>query len=73
MVENSFTLPYCPLYGTNVVISEYNENGQCKCLSCNPFTISCKDCDYREKLISARISMVTNKCIQCYTMGAKNK
>ena len=73
MANNSFKLPYCPLYATNVVISEYNENGQCKCLSCSPFGMLCKTCEYRDKLVAERTSMITNRCIQCYTLGEKAK
>ncbi|MBO4672391.1 MAG: hypothetical protein J5608_01930 [Alphaproteobacteria bacterium] len=63
--EQSVKLPYCPLYGSNVVISEYNKNGECQCLSCNNISGSCYDCSYRDKLVGERTSMVINNCMQC--------
>lgn len=73
MTDNPFKIPYCPLYGTNVIISEYNKNGQCKCLSCSPFGMRCQACEYRDELVAERTSMIANRCIQCYTLGAKTK
>ena len=65
MAEESFKLPYCPQYSSNVVISEYNENGKCKCLSCTPFATWCQTCEWRDKLVAERTSMINNKCMQC--------
>ena len=65
MAKQFFTIPYCPQYGSNVVISEYNENGKCKCLSCGMVSGSCYNCSYRDKLVGERVSMIENRCMQC--------
>ena len=65
MATPFFTIPYCPLYGSNVIISEYNDYGKCRCLSCNMHAVDCYKCDYRDKLVGERTSMIMNRCMQC--------
>ena len=47
--------PFCAFMACNVVVSEYNNNGTCKCLSC-PSTIHyCNNgCSYLQQLMNER-------------------
>ena len=40
--------PICGLRGVHVVVSEYNDNGKCSCINCNPNI--CQACSRYKKL-----------------------
>ena len=56
----------CGLYGCHVVQSDYNENGNCKCLSCSG--LWCQDCTkYKNLLDEANKNdwIKMERCINC--------
>ena len=65
--ENSpFYQPLCGLHSANVVVSAYNENGECKCLSC--VGCWCKNCQqYKDLLDEANRNdwLRLERCINC--------
>ena len=57
---------FCGLHGAHVVVSEYNKNGECECLSCPGFT--CSRCKKHQDLVdeSVRLDQVKlERCINC--------
>lgn len=42
--------PMCGLHGANVVVSEYNKNGECECLKCGPWVTRCENCEQYKAL-----------------------
>ena len=57
---------FCGLHGAHVVVSEYNKNGKCKCLSCPGFVcVRCKK--YQDLVVeSVRLDQVKlERCINC--------
>ena len=69
--------PFCAFMACNVVVSEHNYNGECKCLSCHPGTTRCNNgCSWYEKLIQERWNEVTsfeNRCIRCMKQQENQK
>ena len=56
----------CGLQGENIVISEHNWNGTCKCLGCSGCL--CHECDQRKKIIQESIEKNESRlerCIAC--------
>lgn len=47
--NNHFYHPLCGLHSANVVVSEHNENGECKCLSCAG--VCCQSCQQYKNLL----------------------
>lgn len=57
---------FCGFQSAHVVVSEYNKNGQCKCLSC-PIG-ACSRCQHYRDLVdeSVRLDQVRlERCINC--------
>ena len=69
--------PLCAFQGCNVVVSEHNYNGTCKCLSCHVGTTRCNQgCEWYEKLMQERWESATcldNRCIRCMKQQEKQK
>ena len=71
--------PFCAFMACNVVVSEYNNNGTCKCLSCHPGTVRCNDgCTWYNQLMQERWDDETatcfdNRCIRCMKQQDKQK
>jgi hypothetical protein len=63
--------PFCAFMACNVVVSEYNYNGTCKCLSCHPGTMYCNNgCSWYDKLMQERctddtVTSFDNRCVRC--------
>ena len=60
--------PMCGLHGVNVVVSEHNENGECPCLKCGPWVMSCKNCEQYKKLLKEadeKNQLRLERCITC--------
>ncbi len=60
--------PMCGLHGCNVVISDYNKDGKCQCLKCQPYTMHCQQCEeYKRLLKEADINqwLRLERCISC--------
>ena len=60
--------PMCGLHGVNVVISQYNKNGECRCLKCGPCPMYCQSCSrYKQLLKEAdlKMQMRLERCISC--------
>lgn len=58
--------PMCGLHGVNVVLSEYNENGKCRCINCNP--CMCQQCSRYKELLDesdALNQLKLERCISC--------
>lgn len=56
----------CGYHAANVVISEYNENGECKCLGCAG--CRCQTCEQRTKLIQEsweKNEVRLERCMAC--------
>lgn len=65
MAENK-EKKFCGLHSAHVVVSEYNKNGECKCLSCIGY--SCSKCQHYRDLVdeSVRLDQVKlERCINC--------
>ena len=80
MAENktptwSDTHPLCGLYACNVVISEYNENGKCRCLKCPG--CGCQYCDQYKKLLEESFYsenlVAMQRCLNCQKQQEKQK
>jgi hypothetical protein len=66
VVDNSFHHPLCGLHACNVVVSPYNENGECECLGCAG--VRCQDCErYKDLLDEADKNnwLRLERCINC--------
>ena len=63
------THPLCGLHACNVVISEYNENGKCKCLKCMGLGSRCHDCEQYKSLVEESYknneSSYLERCLNC--------
>ena len=56
----------CGFQGAHVVVSEYNNNGECACLGCPG--CNCPDCEHYKDLLheSAQLEqMRLERCINC--------
>ena len=64
--NNSSFHPLCGLHSANVVASQYNKNGECKCLSCAG--VWCQHCaQYKDLLDEANKNdwLKLERCINC--------
>ena len=60
--------PICGFHAANVVVSKYNENGECPCLKCNPCTVHCKECEQYKKLLKEADEkqwLRLERCVSC--------
>lgn len=73
----SDTHPFCAFMSCNVLVSEHNNNGECKCLSCHPGMAYCNNgCSWYESLMQERWneeSSFDNRCIRCMKQQEKQK
>ena len=68
MDNNAHFHPMCGLHGVNVVVSEYNENGECKCLKCLSSIMWCQNCTQYKKLLQEaddKNQLRLERCIAC--------
>lgn len=57
---------FCGLYGAHVIVSNYNNNGECICLSC--LGHHCSNCQHYSDLVdeSVRLDQLRlERCINC--------
>ena len=60
--------PMCGLHGVNVVVSGYNNNGECACLKCQSGTMYCQECGQYKRLLQEadnKMQMRLERCISC--------
>jgi len=60
--------PICGFQAANVLVSQYNENGECPCLKCNPCTGHCRECEQYKKLLKEADEnqwLRLERCISC--------
>ena len=65
-MTQSIYKPLCGLHDANVVVSEYNWNGTCKCLNCNPCT--CQTCSRYKELLdesTKKDQLRLERCLAC--------
>lgn len=56
--------PMCGLWHANVVVSPYNDNGECPCLEC--FGMHCRDCNvYQAKVAEIADIVRPTNCQKC--------
>ena len=68
MRGNPYFHPMCGLHAANVVVSEYNKNGECPCLNCNPCTMHCQQCSHYKDLLKEadeKDQIRLERCIAC--------
>ena len=60
--------PMCGLHGVNVVVSEYNNGGDCPCLKCLSSTMYCQKCSQYKRLLQEaddKMQMYLVRCRSC--------
>ena len=64
--NNPYFHPMCGLHAVNVVVSEHNENGNCRCLKCPG--LNCQNCEQYKQLLKEaddKNQLRLERCLAC--------